>query len=568
MIKSAIVINQKGIHARTAAMIASYVYDLKRTKAFDMWVLSQAGNKIPIGHAVQIASLAIKRGDIIHIEATGKDGQSALELVCHYIEKEIDNKIITLDEIDRVLDDNIIRIHSEMNSLKTIKNQLSTILDNLNDGVCMMDRNGIIVYLNSAYERIFNVDKTAVLNKNARELFPTLPSVKALGKIEVGHKEVFEVNGIKIISNATPIINKGQFEGFITSYSLVDGFTEVMKQLKIAEEQANYYKKQLEQKDNIHEAFKIIIGESDQLKDVLATCSKAARTSATVVIRGESGTGKELVAKSIHMASKRSKKPMIKINCAAFPENLIESELFGFEKGAFTGANNRKLGKFELADGGTLFLDEIGELSQNVQVKLLRFLQEREFMRIGGNELVKVDVRIIAATNRHLEEMLEHGTFREDLYYRLSVIQLFVPPLRDRMTDIPLLADYFINKMAQKEEMDSKILTGKVLDIFYAYQWPGNIRELENVIMRGMTMSEDDRIDVDMLPKHMKGIETPKSKSLINVYDGEFETMESYDKEIISRALKKYGSYNKTAKALGLTHRTISLKAKKYGVDS
>lgn len=568
MIKSAIVINQKGIHARTAAMIASYVYDLKRDKTFDMWILSPTGNRIPIGHAVQVASLSIRKGDTIHIEATGDEGQSALELVCHYIEKEIDSKIISLDEIDRVLDDNILRIHTEMNSLKSVKDQLSIILDTLNDGVCMMDKEGVIVYLNPAYERLFNVDKAVILKKNARELFPSRPSVIALDKREAGYKEIFEVDGIKIISNATPIINKDKFEGIITSYSRVDGFTEIMNQLKIAEEQANYYKKQLEKKDNIHEAFKIIIGESDQLKEVLATSTKAAKTSATVIIRGESGTGKELVAKSIHMASKRANKAMIKINCAAFPETLIESELFGYEKGSFTGANERKIGKFELADGGTLFLDEIGELSQNVQVKLLRFLQEREFRRIGGNDLIKVDVRIIAATNRHLEDMLETGAFREDLYYRLSVIQLFVPPLRDRMTDIPLLADYFIDKMAAREEMESKVITGRVLDIFYSYQWPGNIRELENVIMRGMTMSEDDTIDVDVLPRHMKGIESAKPKTLINVYNGEFETMASYDKEIIRRALSKYGSYNKTGKALGLTHRTISLKAKKYGIES
>lgn len=568
MIKSAIVMNQKGIHARTAAMIASYVYDLKRDKNFDMWILSPTGNRIPIGHAVQVSSLAIRKGDTIHIEATGSEGQAALELVCHYIEKEIDSKIISLDEIDRVLDDNILRIHSEITSLKSVKDQLSTILDNLSDGICMMDKDGVIVYLNPAYERLFNIDKSLLLNKNARELFPSRPSVVALDRKEAGYKDVFEVDGIKIISNSTPIINKDCFEGIISSYARVDGFTALLNQLKIAEEQANYYKKQLEKKDNIHEAFKIIIGESDQLKDVLGTCSKSAKTSATVIIRGESGTGKELVAKSIHMASKRAKKPMIKINCAAFPENLIESELFGYEKGAFTGAMDRKIGKFELADGGTLFLDEIGELSQNIQVKLLRVLQEREFRRIGGNDLIKVDVRIITATNRNLEEMLEHGSFREDLYYRLNVIQLFVPPLRDRMTDIPLLADYFIEKMAKREDMPSKVLTEKVLDVFYAYQWPGNIRELENVIMRGMTMSDDDSIDVDMLPRHMRGIDAIKKKSLINVYNGEFETMLEYDKEIISRALSKYGSYNKTAKALGLTHRTISLKAKKYGIES
>ncbi len=567
MIKSAIVMNQKGIHARTAAMIASYTYELKKTLSFDMFVLTASGRKIPISHAVQIASLSIRTGNAIQLEATGSDAQVALDLICRYIEKEIDSKIITLDEIDRVLDDNILRINREMTTLNQIKNQLSTILDNLTDGICLMDSEGMIEYLNPAYEEIFNVKQADVLNRDARELFPSRPSVKALQKKAPSLKEIFEVEGRNVISNSIPIINEEGFQGIITSYAQVDAIKTLLKQLEIAEEQANYYKKQLEQQDNIHEAFEILIGESDSLKSVLTTSSKAAKTSATVVIRGESGTGKELVAKSIHQASKRSEGPLIKINCAAFPENLIESELFGYEKGAFTGANDRKIGKFELADGGTLFLDEIGELSQNVQVKLLRFLQEREFRRIGGNELIKVNVRIIAATNRNLEDMMDHGSFREDLYYRLSVIQVYVPPLRDRLSDIPLLAEYFIEKMAKREEMDIKTLSRAVLDIFYSYQWPGNIRELENVMMRGMTMSDTDTIDIGMLPRHMRGVESLEPKSLINVYDNEFETMETYDREIIKRALQTYGSYNKTAKALGLTHRTISLKAKKYGLS-
>ena len=566
MIKSAIVMNSKGIHGRTAAMIASYVYALKKSMVFDMHVIGPGGQKLPIGHAVQVASLCIRKGDTLPVEATGQDAQRALDLVCRYIEKEIDKKVISLDEIDRVLDDNILRIHREMNTLKNMKDQLSTILDTLSDGICLMDARGTIIYLNQAYEEIFHVKKEDLLQKNARELFPSRPSVRALDKKEAGIKEVFEVDDKQFISNATPIINDEGFQGIITSYARVDALKDVLKQLEIAEEQANYYKGQLEKQDNIHEAFKIIIGESDTLRDVLSTSSKAAKTSATVVIRGESGTGKELVAKSIHQASKRSDGPLIKINCAAFPENLIESELFGYEKGAFTGAESRKIGKFELADGGTLFLDEIGELSQNVQVKLLRFLQEREFRRIGGRDVIPVNVRIIAATNRNLEEMMDQGTFREDLYYRLSVIQLYIPPLRDRMSDIPLLSEYFIEKTAECEEMGIKSLTPEVLDIFYNYQWPGNIRELENVIMRGMTMSDDDKIGVDMLPRHLSKMETSKQKTLINVYNGDLETMEAYDREIIRLALKRYGSYNKTAKALGLTHRTISLKAKKYNL--
>lgn len=566
MKKIVTIMNTKGIHARTAAMIASYVYGLKKEFDFKMNVVAENDEKIPIVNVIPLASLSIKKDDMITLEATGKDAQKAIDLVSAYITGDIDNKQFSIDEIDSALEASALKINTELKSLKNLKNRLSSILDNISDGICLMDSNGIIMYVNKSYARIFDVEKDTLIGKDAKILFSKRPSVEALKNKNKKVGVVFKEEELKVVSNSMPIYAEGEFQGIITSYSVVDELKEIMNQLDLAEEKIMYYQKELNKKNNVHEAFNIIIGESSTLKEALAISTKAAKTSATVVIRGESGTGKELVSKAIHIASKRLNGPFIKINCAAIPENLLESELFGHEKGAFTGAIARKIGKFELADKGTIFLDEIGELSLSLQVKLLRVIQERELQRIGGNDVVKVDIRIIAATNRNLEELVKEGKFREDLYYRLNVIQIFLPPLRERHGDIPLLCEYFIDQISKREETKPKILTREVLNYFQNYDWPGNIRELENILIRGMTMSEGEFIDINCLPRHITLMEKNKTGSIINVFGGELETMEAYDKEIIRLALNKYGSFNKTAKALGLTHRTVSLKAKKYGL--
>jgi len=566
MKKVVTILNTKGIHARTAAMIASYVYGLKKELDFKMHVVAENDEKIPIINVIPIASLSIKKDDMITLEAIGKDAQEAIDLVSAYITGDIDNKQFSIDEIDSALEESALKINSELKSLKNLKNRLSSILDNISDGICLMDSNGIIMYLNKSYARIFDVDNDKLIGKDAKILFPKRPSVEALKNKKTKVGVVFKEEKLKVVSNSMPIYVEGEFQGIITSYSVVDELKELINQLNLAEEKIMYYQLELNKKNNVHEAFNIIIGESSTLKESLAISSKAAKTSATVVVRGESGTGKELVAKAIHIASKRLNGPFIKINCAAIPENLLESELFGHEKGAFTGAIARKIGKFELAHKGTIFLDEIGELSPNLQVKLLRVIQERELQRIGGNEVINVDIRIISATNRNLEELVKENKFREDLYYRLNVIQIFLPPLRERHGDIPLLCEYFIDEISKREEIKPKILTREVLNYFQNYDWPGNIRELENVLIRGMAMSEGEFIDINCLPRHITLMEKNKTGSIINVFGGDLETMEDYDKEIIRLALNKYGSFNKTAKALGLTHRTVSLKAKKYGL--
>ena len=331
-------------------------------------------------------------------------------------------------------------------------------------------------------------------------------------------------------------------------------------------------------------AFNKFIGKSNKILDILNLATKSAKSSATVLIRGESGTGKELIAEGIHNASNRKKGPFVRVNCAAIPENLIESELFGHEKGSFTGAIKRKLGKFELANNGTIFLDEIGEMDKSTQAKILRVLQYKEFQRVGGEETIKVDVRVVAATHRNLEEMVKSGDFREDLYYRLNVIPVSIPSLKDRAEDIPMLVNHFINKFQKLGEY--KQFSKDVMNIFMNYTWHGNVRELENVIERILALNESNLITVKDIPLYIKEesqkenknnikmfiendiIGTSKNEILNTIQDlDEVLPMKTYEKMIIEKALRKYGSFNAAGKVLGLNHKTIAAKAKEFGIE-
>jgi two-component system NtrC family response regulator len=308
------------------------------------------------------------------------------------------------------------------------------------------------------------------------------------------------------------------------------------------------------------------------MQDVFETIRKVAPASATVLIEGENGTGKELVAKSIHYNSPRRDKPFVAVNCSALAETLLESELFGHEKGAFTGAIAMKKGRFEMADSGTLFLDEIGELSLNLQVKLLRVLQERTFERVGGTKPVAVDVRIIAATNKHIQREVSKGNFREDLYYRLDVLHLVIPPLRERKEDIRLLMEHFIGKYAEERKNETSVsgATQAVERLLYDYSWPGNVRELENIIERAMILCPGDRINVSDLPKnftnqaggtlHIEGI--PVNAKLN-------ETLVMVEKSMIQRALKVTGNVQaRAAELLGIGKSGLNQKIKKFKLDT
>ena len=327
------------------------------------------------------------------------------------------------------------------------------------------------------------------------------------------------------------------------------------------EQQVSELRSELKQKYK----FENIVGQSGAMKEVFKAVEKVVDSSVTVLIQGESGTGKELIARAIHYHGKtRADKPFVAVNCTALPESLLESELFGHEKGSFTGAQGRRLGKFEQANTGTIFLDEIGLMSPSTQAKVLRVIQEREFERVGGSELIKVDVRIISATNRDLEEAMKTNEFREDLYYRLSVFPIKLPPLREKKEDIPLLAAFFLNKYFEKENKKIEGISPDALELLMAYSWPGNVRELENAIERAIVLASTNEINARDLPPAVSSIGEKKIYESDNTLSNWIEKLEQ---EALTQALlENEGNISKTAKKLGIGRATIYRKAKKYGL--
>src|SRR5262245_21903109 len=310
--------------------------------------------------------------------------------------------------------------------------------------------------------------------------------------------------------------------------------------------------------------FSSIIGSSGPVRQMYEQMSQVAATNTTVLIRGESGTGKEMVAHAIHYNSPRANKPFVKVSCAALPDSLIESELFGYEKGAFTGAEQRKKGRFELAEGGTLFLDEIGDINVGTQVKLLRVLQEREFERLGSTDTIKVNVRLLAATNKDLERAIAAGTFREDLYFRLNVFAIFVPPLRERKADLLLLVDHFLEKFSREHRKNIKRISTPAIDMLMSYHWPGNVRELENTLERAVLMCDSQVVHGHHLPPSLQTAEASGTVTRVSLSDA----VAGFEKDLIQDALKTTrGNRAKAARLLDTTERVLNYKVKKYGVD-
>lgn len=468
----------------------------------------------------------------------------------------------------RIAKINSINKHPKTDLNQKIGYDYSHLFENMTKGVCIINDLGYVEYVNSVYEEMFLVSQNNILGE----------SIFALKNDDVlltSYREKRSVEGFlnyyiskeQIKSCASPIIVNGKFLGSISLYSKVENSNkEVDEGVNISINKKSVC--------NLSDSFLEIIGESEIMQWALCKAQKASLTDSTVLIRGESGTGKELVAKAIHKNSKRSNKPFITINCGAIPSNLLESELFGHEQGAFTGAIKRKIGKFEQADKGTIFLDEVGDLPLEMQVKLLRVLQEKEVQMVGGTNIVEVDVRIIAATNRNLEDMVTENEFREDLYYRLNVIPIHLPSLRERKEDVSLLINYFIKKVGNKLGIRDINLTDLAKDCLVNYDWPGNVRELENVIERMIALSDSNTIEIEDIPYNISNIYAVNNLSkgnynsnLINMNNnGELATLEDYEREIIQFAIKKFGSFNAAGKALGVTHKTVASKARKYNI--
>lgn len=499
---------------------------------------------------------------------------------------EIKGAISTFEDVSR-----LVQISWEFEEVKELKERYLQILEAVQDGICVFDREGTVTYINGSYNEITGENISE--GDNIHEISPNGSRMRVLEK---GQKIMGEIsqkkNGKSVVANIVPIIVNQQITGGISVVKNLSEIEELIDRISHLSAKTEYLEEELHRRKKLNPAFNRIVGVSNKLYDAMKLAAKTADNNFNVLIRGESGTGKELIAEAIHYSSERATQPFIRVNCAAIPENLLESEMFGHVKGAYTGAIKTKIGKFELADKGTIFLDEIGELDKSMQAKMLRVIQKKEFQRVGDDRTITVDARIIAATNRNLEELVENGEFREDLYYRLNVIPIWLPPLRERREDIPVLSEYFLNKIAEELGCEPKQLSGEAMDALIHYSWPGNIRELENVMERINILADDREVQKKDLPHYISenyhtavNDEVPSEAVTENgLYDaglslgktsaeeivtGNDEIMpwEYYEREIIRKALKKYGSYNAAGKALGLTHKTVAAKARKYHIE-
>jgi DNA-binding NtrC family response regulator len=367
------------------------------------------------------------------------------------------------------------------------------------------------------------------------------------------------------VETAVEAMKAGAFEFLLKPFSLDHLMAVIRKALDIrALEDEN---RKLREELGYRYEFDNIIGRSNAMQEIFATIERVAPSRATVLLAGESGVGKDLIARAIHYHSPRRDRPFVKINCTALPENLMESELFGYEKGAFTGANTSKPGRFEQADTGTAFLDEIGDVPPAIQVKLLRVLQEREFERLGSNKTLHIDVRIVAATNQDLRAALEQGTFRQDLYYRLNVVPMNIPPLRERPEDIPFLAEHFVKKLAAVNGSRVRSISEEAIQKLMAYHWPGNVRELENIIERSLVLSEGERLDAADI--HLDTAQRVRQQASADAFLPEGMSLDDYEQSIIREALRRAaGNKSQAARLLGLTRNALRYRLSQMGLDN
>jgi len=481
-----------------------------------------------------------------------------------------------------------VKINEMSIEIEILKKWNELILNSAGEGIYGLDSKGNTTFLNPAAAEMIGWDPEDLIGKSQHRILhhtkvdgtpylntecPIYAAFKD-GKVHTVKDEVFwrkDGSSFPVEYVSTPIWEKGKLVGAVVVFKDVTKEREAEEELKKAYSEVEKLKNQLEQ-ENIYlqEEIKLeynfteIIGRSSVIEKMLKKIELVAQTNSTVLILGETGTGKELVARAVHNNSSRKDRPLVKVNCSALPANLIESELFGHEKGAFTGAISQKIGRFELADGGTIFLDEIGDLPLDLQAKLLRVLQEGEFERLGNPKTLKVNTRIIAATNRDLELAIEKGEFREDLFYRLNVFPINSPPLRERKEDIPLLVKHFCEKLGVKVGKKIKSVNKKVMDRLVEYNWPGNIRELQNIIERAVIVSETNVLQFgEWLPERKTNSKLPSSN--------EISTLEELERVHIIKALEftsgRVSGEKGAAKVLGLNSSTLESRMRKLGIS-
>jgi PAS domain S-box-containing protein len=452
---------------------------------------------------------------------------------------------------------------------------LHAILESAYEGIAVVDENGVLLEFNEAYSRFTGVKREEAIGRHVTEVIDNT-NLHLTVKTGLPERGVLQnIQGQEMVVHRIPIWRDGKVRGAI-GMLIFEGVTEVYRIYERLQEEHRKKRPKVElltlkkEKDS-RTTMDDILGESEEILKVKRDARRAARTLATVLITGESGTGKEMFAKSIHHLSPSSTGPFISVNCGAIPEHLFESELFGYEEGAFTGARKGgKPGKFELAQNGTIFLDEIGEMPLVMQTKLLRVLQEREVERVGGIRKYSMNVRIVCATNRDLKEMVNQGDFREDLFYRLNIIQLHIPPLRERKTDIPILLSYYLKEVCEKYQVPLKTLTSEAVAWFCQNPWRGNIREMVNSIERIVTLVDGDVIDIQHLPTMLRDKEFSSEKNehvVPSLIEEARNDGNKREKEVIVKALKNAGgNKSKAAEILGIHRTTLYQKLKKHGI--
>ncbi|MGW6299600.1 sigma-54 interaction domain-containing protein [Peribacillus butanolivorans] len=483
------------------------------------------------------------------------------------------NNVIVRKEIVQVADEEyqfyFLLFTNNKNDFLNIDNHeeilFKDIIEFAYDGLVMVDTEGYVQMLSRAYADFLGVDQESSIGKHVTEI---IENTRMHLVAKTGKQEVAELQKIKdnyIIATRSPILKQGKIVGAVGKilFKNVGQFTALSKRVNLLEIELKKYKGDFRERNKASYTFDHIMGKSPALLEVKVQARIAAKSDSNVLILGESGTGKELFAHSIHNESRRAMGVFVKVNCAAIPAELLESELFGYEEGSFTGAKKGgKAGKFEAADGGTIFLDEIGELPLHMQVKLLRVLQEKEIERVGSTGSVQIDVRVIAATNRNLEEMVSKGEFRLDLYYRLKVMQIHVPSLRKRLEDVEILVSYFVEKYQNLMKKRVQGMSDQALRLLRLYKWPGNIRELENIIERALNIvEEEEMIDSKHLPEEITG-----HKELVPIRTLA-EVMEETERATIFSSLEMTsGNKSETAKRLGVSRTTLYEKMNKYGL--
>lgn len=458
---------------------------------------------------------------------------------------------------------------------RNLNAELAEILEGSFDGILVTDKDGKILFVNSSYERVAEIKRSDMEGKSMRDLINpvwmpnSVAYVVAEQKTTVSKRQIVK-SGRHIMVTGKPIFDRdGEIKKIVINARDITEIYDLSEELQKSKSAEKLYMERLSDFSQMNQKASPILAVSKEMKDALSLAEKVANFQATVLILGESGVGKEEVAKFIHKNSMRRDKPFIAINCGAIPDNLLESELFGYEKGAFTGAiNTGKEGLLEAAAGGTVFLDEIGETPLDFQVKLLRFLESKEIRRVGSNHSKSVDVRVLAATNRNLETMIEEGTFRRDLYYRINVVQIEVPPLRKRKEDIVPLASFFLQKYNQKYGQE-KLLTMELVDELEKYQWVGNVRELKNVIENMVIVSNNEYLQTEDLPWDVKDKKMQKRRLIDEISEQDLtlgEAVAELEKQILLRTRETCSSTREMAVKLDVNQSTIVRKMQKYNI--